>query len=222
MENIDDLFRLMQDNDILDIATEAEDITDDVTDQGNDIAKSSGVDGSDGSNKNNGEISTDVDNLFGTKKSNNDTSDSDSENNIEEDPKVENEDEPNEEDSSPNTSDDTSNDPIENNDSETNDFEKTRKIKAWKNLNSLHNIISDAIDLISKFMPDLSDPITIKAMSNIKENLVESKRISYNTLTEDHKTMDYKSLQRRYEGLMYIYDLCSKELEVYFDKYHKK
>lgn len=221
MVNINDIFELFQE-DVLGIATEAEDITDDITSQSKSIAESSGVDKSDGTN--NGEISTDVDDLFGTKNSKNDHTDDTANNDSSDENPDDNDDNAEGSETPPDLPEESepSNIPMDNNTDENSDFENSRKIKVWKSLKAYYNTISDSVDLISKFVPDLSDQITIKAIGNVKENLLEAKRLTYNTLVEDYKTMDYKSLEKRYVGLQYIFDLCTEELEMYFDKYYKE
>jgi hypothetical protein len=48
---------------------------------------------------------------------------------------------------------------------------------------------------------------------------MDAKDLAYKTLTEEYKAMEYPEMEKRYIGLNHIFDLCTKELETYFDKY---
>ena len=216
--SIDDILQLMQSG--YEVATEAEDITGDVIDQGQQLANDSGVDGSDG---NNGEISTDVDDLLGTKNPENDnTGDDNSGDDGGEGDGSDLPDEPPEENSEGNDNEDMLSGESSEEDNKNNEFEQSRKIKIWKELREFYDTLSDSLDLISKYMPDLSDSATIKSMGNIKENLSEAKSLVMRTLVDDYKSLSYPKLQQRQVGLNHIYELCIKELEVYFDKYRQQ
>lgn len=101
-------------------------------------------------------------------------------------------------------------------------FSENQKYKLWREFKSLYETLADSIDLIGQYVPNVSDAATIKTMDNIKENLINAKDLIYQTLTIEYKSMSYPDMQKRYVGIQHIYDLCTKELEIYFDKYHKK
>lgn len=123
-------------------------------------------------------------------------------------------------DTSPSDSDDQK---MENSMDEMNDpFEKSRKKKLWLQFKALHKSMDDSITLITKYVPNVSDAPTIKALDNIKENLVDAKDYVYRLLTEEYNSMSYPKIQEKYIGVNNIYDLCANELEEYFDRRNKE
>lgn len=109
------------------------------------------------------------------------------------------------------------------NDSESgdNEFERTRKKKLWSNFKELYKVLDNSIDLITQYVPNISDVTTIKALGNIKDNLIDAKDLAYNTMTLEFQSLSYPQMQKRYVALNNIYDLITEELKVYFDKYKK-
>lgn len=105
-------------------------------------------------------------------------------------------------------------------DSKNDEFERTRKKKLWSNFKELYTILDNSIELISKFVPNVSDVTTIKTLDDIKDNLVDAKDVAYNTMTAEYQALNYPQMQKRYIALNNIYDMITKELETYFDKYH--
>lgn len=101
-------------------------------------------------------------------------------------------------------------------------FSENQKKILWSNFKSFYSTLVDAIELVSKYVPNISDAETIRAMDDIKENLTNAKQIVFDILTIEYKSMDYPSMKKKYIGLNQIYDLCTKELETYFDKYRKE
>lgn len=101
-------------------------------------------------------------------------------------------------------------------------FEENAKKNIWKQFRAFHKTLSDSITLITKYVPNISDAPTIKAMDNIKENLVEAKDLAYRILTEEYRQLSYPEMQKKYIGLHHIYDICTNELETYFDNRKKK
>lgn len=200
---------------ILEIAQEAEDITKQVQ---ADVADATGSKTQVGS-----DIDLNTDDILGTKtpdnKNNEDTSSDDT---------------PGVEDSDPNgdTGNDSSNDdmPLDDDDdkqiddkmSEMNDpFEASQKKKLWKQFKALHETFRDSVNLITKYVPNVSDAPTIKAMDSIKENLVTGKDLIYKILTDEYNQMTYPEMQKKYIGLNNIYDILTQELEEYFNKKKK-
>ena len=98
-------------------------------------------------------------------------------------------------------------------------FSDDMKKKIWKNYNKFHDILSDTIDLVSKYVPNVSDPETIQMLTNVKDNLVEAKRSVFRILTDEYKSMGYPELLKKYIGLNHVYDLCRKQVKEYFDSY---
>ena len=105
-------------------------------------------------------------------------------------------------------------------DSKNDEFERTRKKKLWSNFKELYTILDNSIELISKFVPNVSDVATIKTLDDIKDNLVDAKDVAYSTMTAEYQALNYPQMQKRYIALNNIYDIITKELETYFDKYH--
>ena len=99
----------------------------------------------------------------------------------------------------------------------TNTFENDRKKKCWYNLEALYYAFDNAIGLLSKYVPDTNDAATIKVISDIKDNLIHAKEITYNILTVEHNTLSYAEMEKKYVSLNQVMDLMTKELEYYFD-----
>lgn len=174
-------------------------------------------------------IDLNTDDILGTKEDNQSNADNDQNDNDE------NVDDTNMDDMSSDDStnsgeggDDDFSDPEENKDADDvmkeqeDPFSENQKYKLWREFKSLYETLVDSIDLIGQYVPNISDAATIKTMDNIKDNLVNAKELVYQTLTIEYKSMSYPDMQKRYVGIHNIYDLCTKELEIYFNKYHKK
>lgn len=99
-----------------------------------------------------------------------------------------------------------------------NPFEASQKKKLWKQFKALYETFRDSVNLITKYVPNVSDAPTIKAMDSIKENLVTGKDLIYRILTEEYNQLSYPEMQKRYIGLNNIYDILTQELEEYFNK----
>lgn len=218
MDFLDELFELMGEptiDSVLSIAQEAEDITGQVKEE---AANATGNNG----DKEKGEIDLNTDDILGTKtpEGDNDGSEEDPDNN------------PGDDNSDPNgdgdelsgdangdsSSDEQMNDKME----EMSDpFEASRKKKLWLLFKAFHKTLSDSIMLITKYVPNVSDAPTIKALDNIKENLTTGKDTVYRILTDEYRNMTYPEMQKKYVGLNHIYDICTNELETYFDKMKK-
>lgn len=108
--------------------------------------------------------------------------------------------------------------PPEEQDSE---FEKNRKKKLWDSYKAFYEIVNNSIDLLSKYIPNTSSTATIKAMNAIKENLQDAKKMTYDVLTRDYKSLSYPQMEKKYIALNHVYDICTNEMEVYFDKYRE-
>jgi hypothetical protein len=203
-------------------AMEAEDITGQVNDQAADLAGGADNQGS----QNDRDLSLDTDDILGTKsdpnggtpgEDNNNPDDTDD--STQDDDMSTDGDNPDQQgDSVPDEppSDDPAKDAMDNQDDP---FSVSRKKKLWGNYKALYLSLDDAVDLISKYVPNISDAATIKTLDNIKDNLMDAKDLAYKTLTEEYKAMEYPEMEKRYIGLNHIFDLCTKELETYFDKY---
>lgn len=213
MNFIDELYDLMgipTTESILSIAQEAEDITSQVAD---DVASATGMKKQVGS-----DIDLNVDDIFGTKSTKKNTEDGETEDtdvdnvpgdtnadasggNLEEEPKEESDD----------------NMDMDQKMTEMSDpFEAAQKKKLWKQFKSLHETFRDSIDLITKYVPNISDAPTIKAMDSIKENLVTGKDLIYRILTDEYEKLKYPEMQKRYIGLNNVYDILTQELDEYF------
>jgi hypothetical protein len=216
-------------------AMEADDITQMVSDNASKMLGNTST-SKDGSTDTNGEISLDTDDILGTKSNPNNGVPEDEDNNNDDDMNL---DDPNMDENDPNNPDENmddpngdnnqlpdnppSDDPAQDNMEEKEDpFSASRKKKLWGNYKAFYDTLGDSIDLISKYVPNISDAATIKAMDNIKDNLMEAKTIIYRTLTEDYPSLSYPELEKKYIGLNNIYDICTKELKTYFTKYRQQ
>jgi hypothetical protein len=215
-----DLYMLMEESTP---AMEAEDITGQVNNDTKDLLG----DSNDQGDQNDGDISMDTNDILGTKGDSNggkqenedDTQENPDDENTEQGDQMDTDDNPD-----PNSTPDEppADDPVENEMNEKEDpFSISRKKKLWKNYKALYETFDDAVDLISKYVPNISDADTIKTLDNIRDNLMESKDLAYQTLTTDYQTMSYPEMQKRYIGLNNIFDLCTRELQTYFDKYRQ-
>lgn len=207
-------------------AMEADDITGDA------ISSAQNVTGND---DNDGEIDLNTDDILGTSDTNpdknNDNTDADDENTDEtssdsnDDMNMDdNPDENSEDDSGEDLGDDSSldSDTEEKMDQQEDPFSASRKKKLWGEFKAFYKVLEDSIKLITQYVPNISDAPTIKTMDNIKENLVSAKDIIYNILTIEYRSLSYPEMQKKYIGIHHIYDICTKELEKYFDKYRKE
>ena len=200
-------------------AMEADDITGDATDA------ASGVTGGDGSgDDNSGDIDLNTDDILGTSDPDNNT---DEDNNPTDDsgdgtdpdnpdgggdvPEGEGdlpEDLPSGEEKLEESGDD--------------EFNRTRKYKLWKNFRALYSILEDAVDLVSKYIPGISDAKTILVMDNVKESLMDAKKECYSIMTTQYQSTSYPQLQKKYIAINHVYDLETRELEKYFDEFRDK
>ncbi len=98
-----------------------------------------------------------------------------------------------------------------------NTFESDRKKKCWYNLEALYYAFDNFVNLLSKYVPDTNDATTIKVISDIKDNLIHAKEITYNIITVQHNSLSYADMEKSYVSLNQVYDLMSKELNYYFD-----
>lgn len=215
MAFINDIYELIGDpliESMLAIAQEAEDITGQAAE---DAANATGK--KDASN----DIDLNTDDILGTKTPDGENTDNENE-----------DDTPGDTGSNPNGADteDLENAPEEGNDDQQMDdkmqeisdpFETRQKQKLWDNFRALHKSLSDSITLITKYVPNISDAPTIKALDNIKENLVDGKDYAYRVLTTEYRSLSYPEMEKKYVALNHIYDICTNELETYFDKYGK-
>lgn len=221
MDFLDELFELIGEpsiESVLAIAQEAEDITGQVKAE---AAKATG----NNADKEKGDIDLNTDDILGTKTPDNENGETDTNDSTDDNPGDDSSD-PNGEGDDPsgdNESDDLSSDEQMNDKmEEMNDpFEASRKKKLWDSFKTFHKSLSDAITLITKYVPNVSDAPTIKALDNIKENLTSGKETVYRILTDEYRTMSYPEMQKKYIGLNHIYDICTNELETYFDKMKK-
>lgn len=122
-----------------------------------------------------------------------------------------------------NEDDDEFTDPDEGltDDSNTNtedEFTKTRKRKLWENYRSFYQNLDNALKLMNKYVPKEIKPEVIHMLTNIKNNLTDTKDTVYKILTEEYRKMEYGELIKNFIGLNHIYDLSIKELENYFDQ----
>lgn len=214
---IDELYKLIEDE------TPAMEASDDIT--GEVDSQASKVLGSNNAlGDNNGEIDLNTNDILGTKGDNSSTSNNDSDTlstdtDDSDDPDSQNnkssEDLPDEPNDTPQTPEDVMND-------KDDPFSASRKKKLWKNFKAFYESLGDSAKLIAQYVPNTSDSNTIRALDNIRDNLSEARDMVYDILTKEYPAMSYPELQKKYIGLNHIYDLCTKELETYFDKYHDK
>ena len=199
-------------------AMEAEDITADATNAASDVT------GGDNVGDDNKDIDLNTDDILGVNEPDNNNNDDDSSG----DPSADEGDPTNPDEGDGGDSDPSSTDPStpeeqapEEKDSDD-EFTRMRKYKLWKNFRSFYKILDDAIDLVAKYIPNISDAKTILVMDNIKEGLQNAKAECYDIMTNQYQTITYPQLQKKYISLNHVYDLISKELEVYFDEFREK
>lgn len=214
---IDDLYKLIDDE------TPAMEASDDITGEVN--AQSEKVLGrnNDVGDDNNGEIDLNTNDILGTK---GDAPNTENTDDTSEDPSIssDNEDENSNDQQSTNIPDEPS-DPQTPEDimnDKDDPFSSSRKKKLWKNFKTFYESLGDSAKLIAQYVPNTSDANTIRALDNIRDNLAEARDMVYDILTKEYPTMSYPELQKRYIALNHIYDLCTQELETYFEKYHNK
>lgn len=213
---IDELYKLIDDK------TPAMEASDDITGEV-DTQSAKVLGGNSDLGGNNGEIDLNTDDVLGTKSDGSDT-----ENTDEPSEDTEGTSDMEDENSDDQHSGDIPDDPPNSqtpedvmNDKED-PFSSSRKKKLWKNFKTFYESLGDSAKLISQYVPNTSDANTIRALDNIRDNLAEAKDMVYDILTKEYPTMSYPELQKRYIALNHIYDLCTQELETYFDKYHNK
>jgi len=195
------------------IAMEAEDITGQVESGSSEVA---------GNEENDGEISLNTDDILGTQEPDNPTDNNTEETGDNPDNNLENPDDSSGDDM--NFGDDSSStngldappeeDPLTNKDDE---FETTRKKKLWKQFRYLYDIITEAIELVTEYIPNLSDSTTIKVLDDLKENLINAKEKAFDTMTSEYNRLSYPQMEKRYRAINMIYDIVTNELEKYFE-----
>ena len=214
---------LLEELDMYTIATEAEDITGDVKKESGDVSGGGDDDSADGG-VNDGEIDLNTDDLLAPKNDKNDSSENEDDASIDDnteensengDENLENED-GGLEDGDADNSDGL--DGEETNDEDS--FSKSRKKKIRNQFLYLNKMITDTIDLIGMYAPNVSDNNTTIALSSIKNNMTQSKEIIFKILTEEFKELEYHELLKKYIALTNIYDLSVKSLDTYFKKYN--
>lgn len=107
---------------------------------------------------------------------------------------------------------------MDDSNNEEDDFIKTRKKKLWGHYRTFYQNLDSALKLMNKYVPKEIKPEVIHMLTNIKNNLTESKDRVYKILTEEYQKMEYPELLKNFVGLNHIYDLSIKELEHYFDQ----
>ena len=150
------------------IATEADDITGDISSQTDDIMGNTGDDA-----ENTGEISTDTDDILGTKSNNPDdnanmdeeTPDDNQEDPLN-DPGSEDIDSLNEENPTDDLNTENTDEPMQQ---EDDPFTESRKKKIKKQFMHLYDVIDDSVKLISTYNPNIVDTNYIHVLSSIKD-----------------------------------------------------
>lgn len=213
---IDDLYKLIDDE------TPAMEASDDITGEV-DAQSAKVLGGNSDIGNNNGEIDLNTDDILGTKSDNSNTENADEPSDDTEGTSG-TEDENSDDQDSGGIPDEPSNSqtPEDVMDDKEDPFSSSRKKKLWKNFKTFYESLGDSAKLIAQYVPNTSDANTIRALDNIRDNLAEARDMVYDILTKEYPTMSYPELQKRYIALNHIYDLCTQELETYFDKYHNK
>ena len=214
MGAIYDLYKLLNEDDV-NPAMEADDITKDVIDQANNIAgDDNGVEMPDNKGK---DIDTNTDDILGTKTTNEDNNtdtNTDNKNNDEVDDVVNQAKDVGNGDE--NTDDEYNDDDIENEDGmddntgeQNQEDQQEKKLKAMlhKNFNYLYEIIDSNISILSDYSPNIMDENVIKTLAIAKERLEECKQVISNVLKEDYDTASYARLMKQYVGINRVYDL---------------
>lgn len=202
------------------IATEADDITGDISSQTDDIMGNTGDDA-----ENTGEISTDTDDILGTKSDNPDdnanmdeeTPDDNQEDPLN-DPGSEDIDSLNEENPTDDLNTENTDEPMQQ---EDDPFTESRKKKIKKQFMHLYDVIDDSVKLISTYNPNIVDTNYIHVLSSIKDNLTQCKEIIYNLAVNEFQNVEYHELLKKYVAINRIYEISTKTLEKYFEKYKK-
>lgn len=213
---IDELYKLIDDE------TPAMEASDDITGEV-DAQSAKVLGGNSDLGDNNGEIDLNTDDILGTKSDNSNTKITDEPSDDTEGTSG-TEDENSDDQDSGGIPDEPSNSqtPEDVMDDKEDPFSSSRKKKLWKNFKTFYESLGDSAKLIAQYVPNTSDANTIRALDNIRDNLAEARDMVYDILTKEYPTMSYPELQKRYIALNHIYDLCTQELETYFDKYHNK
>ena len=212
---------------MMDVAMEAEDITQSAENDANKITGNN-PDNEGDDNSDDGDIDLNTDDLLGTHSDNND-GDPTGDDNGEDVPNEDNEtddmntDEENPDDNmdNPDSENPEGEDPTQN-DNKDDEFTKSRKKKIKKGLLQLYDILNDNIKLISEFAPNVSDESTIHTLNSVKSNFVKAKEEIYNIITEEYPNIEYQDLVKKWVALNRIYDLSSKMIETYFDELDKE
>lgn len=223
------IYDLLTGGDSLSIATEADDITDDVANQADDISNGDSSD-------NTGDINTDTNDILGTKDDNssgNDTSDDTAGDDPEAvddgaDSSDLNGDDFNDDmgdvpdDDSSDESDPLGGDSPDDQSDENDPFMESRKRKIKKQFMHLYNVIDNSVKLLSAHTPNTTDVKYIQTIGAISDNLLQCKEIIYNLAVSDFQTAEYHELLKKYVSINRIYELSTKSLEKYMTEYRKQ
>lgn len=194
------------------IATEAEDITNQIDDDVNNIFGNSDDSDSDKQDSQNTDY-LDNDNIDNDWSTTSDENMQQEENN----------------DLNNNGLDDTQNSDGENN--EDNEFMQDQKndVTEIKNKQILHermmflyNILTDNLNLLSAYSPESNNPEIVMIINNIKSNLADCQSISHRIMTTEFEDKSYNELMRKYISLKRVYDLSIEMLERVFQNIRER
>jgi hypothetical protein len=92
-----------------------------------------------------------------------------------------------------------------------------RKKKLHAQYVTLFETLETDINLVSEFIPRISNGSTLHILSNVNNNLTQCKEYAESILIEEFDKLEYHTLLKKYVALNRVYDLCIKILEKYFD-----
>ena len=219
---MDTLIDFLNNLDKYSIATEADDITGDISNQTDDVMGTKNDDGS--PSNDDGEISDNTDDILGTSNDSNSDNGSEDTDNSDNDTESESGDDQDNMDDDPMNEDTPSEDGEAGDQPEKNaedDFSESRKKKIKKQFLHLYNVISDSIKLLSTYSSDIVDDNYIRTMSNVTDNLTQCRNIIYDLAVNDFQSMEYHELLKKYIAINRVYELSTKTIEKYFEEYDK-
>jgi cobalamin biosynthesis protein CobT len=184
---------IYDDIDNIDIVTEAEDITNQLDDDVDDIL------GTKANKDKDSDDSTEDDQIDDNKNDDNGTDQpSDNESNSDD----------------PLSSDDSIQSDNSSNDASDPDFEKKKGL--YEQMSYLYDILESNVDSLSNYIPPVLSNEVISIINNIKTNLNTCKNILYKVMTEEFSATSYPNLLKKFIGINRVYDICLKMLDMFF------
>ena len=195
------------------IATEAEDITKNISDAKDDILKSESPDQE---NIDNSDIDTNTDNIFGD--DNKDEGENDETEST--DDSTDSEDESTDEENTGDySSEDEEEEPTDSNPEDESELVK-KKVLREKMLLLRSNILSHA-ETLDNFSPDISNNDLLSHLTNIKENFDSFYKIINKILMEEFRDGNYSELTLKYVSMKNLYENLLRSIDLYVELANK-